>query len=484
MRRIGNADRIVIIGGGISGLSSAFYLQREAERQGRTVQLTIVDGAPALGGKINTLQRDGFVIERGPDSFLARKLPIIELAKELGIADELTAQNQNGKTSYIRKDGELHPMPKGLVLGIPTDLEAFMESGLVSEEGKRRALQDLELPSNAPEGDESLGGFLSRRIGSEIVKSISEPLLAGIYAGDLSKLSIQATFPQFADAERLHGSLIRGTQLQQQNKPPQAAPDGLPEEVKGSVFLSFKQGLSTMVHALDQALAGAERKLGTKATAIQRNDREDRADMARYEVVLESGEQLQADAIIVTAQAYHTADLLAPLIDVTELRTIDYVSVANVVMAFDKETFGISFAGSGFLVPQSEGLRITACTWTSTKWLHTSPDDKVLLRCYVGRAGNEQAALLPDEELKQAVLEDIRTTMGITAEPIFTEITRLPRSMPQYPVGHLDNIKSLRTRMAEELPGVYATGAAFGGVGLPDCIKDAKAAAAETLARL
>ncbi|WP_265525128.1 protoporphyrinogen oxidase [Paenibacillus sp. JDR-2] len=482
MRRIGMVDRIVVIGGGISGLSSAFYLQREAERQGKQVKLTIVDGAPVLGGKINTLQRDGFVIEKGPDSFLSRKLPIIELAKELGIENELTAQNENGKTSYIMKGGKLHPMPKGMVLGIPTNLDTFMQTTLLSDEGKARSLLDLEMPRAAPEGDESLGDFLSRRIGAEIVKHISEPLLAGIYAGDLSKLSIQATFPQFAEAERQYGSLIRGTQMQQKNKAPHQAPDYLPEELKNSVFLSFKEGLSTMVHALDQALQSVERRLGDAVVAINPLNGEDAA--SNYEVVLESGEVVPADHVLVTVPAFHAADLLEPLVDVTELRAINYVSVANVVMAFEKSTFDRAFDGSGFLVPRSEGLRITACTWTSNKWLHTSPEDKVLLRCYVGRAGDEEVAMLPDDELKKAVLEDIQKVLGIDAVPVFTEITRLPRSMPQYPVGHLENTAALRDRLAEELPGVYVTGAAFGGVGLPDCIRSGKEAALEILSTL
>ncbi|NIK24713.1 protoporphyrinogen oxidase [Paenibacillus lupini] len=482
MRRIGMIDRIVVIGGGISGLSSAFYLQREAERQGKKVQITIVDGAPVLGGKINTLQRDGFVIERGPDSFLSRKLPIIELAKELGIENELTAQNVNGKTSYIMRDGKLHPMPKGMVLGIPTNLDTFMQTTLLSDEGKERSLKDLEMPSEAPEGDESLGDFLSRRIGPEIVKHISEPLLAGIYAGDLSKLSIQATFPQFAEAERKYGSLIRGTQMQQQNKAPQQSPDYLPEEIKSSVFLSFKEGLSTMVDALDQALQSVERRMGEEVVEIKPLDDGDAS--ARYEVVLASGEVIPADHVLVTVPAFRAADLLEPLVDVSELRAINYVSVANVVMAFEKSTFNATFDGSGFLVPRAEGLRITACTWTSNKWLHTSPDDKVLLRCYVGRSGEEESAKLPDEELKQAVLEDIQKVLGINAVPIFTEITRLPRSMPQYPVGHLEKTVTFRERLSEQLPGVFVTGAAFGGVGLPDCIKSGKETVSAILATL
>jgi oxygen-dependent protoporphyrinogen oxidase len=485
MRRIGEPDRIVVIGGGISGLSSAFYLQREAERLGKEIHLTIVDGAPVLGGKINTLQRDGFVIEKGPDSFLARKLAIIDLATELGLTDELTTTNPGAKKTYILHQKKLHPMPAGLVLGVPTEMKPFLKTGLVSWGGKLRALMDFALPARKVKGDESLGGFLERRVGTQIMTQIAEPLLAGIYAGDLRKLSIQATFPQFAASEQKHGSLIRG--MQHNRKAGSAA---LPAVAKGGTFLTFKGGLTTVVNALDKALSSAERRLGVKVAEIRdeqraaakETEREREIGQARYNVILENGEQLPADRIVMTAPAYNAADLLEPLTNVSELRAIHYVSVANVVMAFDKATFGLEFDGSGFLVPRSEGLSITACTWTSSKWLHTSPDDKVLLRCYVGRAGDEEKAKLPDAELIAAVRSDIKTTMGITAEPLFTEITRLYRSMPQYPVGHLDNVKRLRARLAQELPGVWITGAAFDGVGLPDCIRQGKEAAKAILA--
>ncbi|OME86975.1 protoporphyrinogen oxidase [Paenibacillus sp. FSL A5-0031] len=481
MRRIGKPDRIVIIGGGISGLSSAFYLQREAERQGRELEITIVDGAPALGGKINTLQRDGFVIEKGPDSFLARKLAIIDLAEELGITDELTTTNPGAKKTYILHQRKLFPMPAGLVLGVPTEIGPFVKTGLLSWGGKLRALMDLVLPVRKEQSDESLGGFLERRVGNQVMRRIAEPLLAGIYAGDLKKLSLQATFPQFAASERKHGSLIRGMQ---HNRKVSAAAGALPAVAKGGTFLTFKGGLSSLVNALDKALSKVQRRLSTKVVEIKRCADQavsSASEGARYEVVLDSGETLWADRIVMTAPAYNAAELLAPLTEVNELRAINYVSVANVVLAFDKATFGLDFDGSGFVVPRSEGLQITACTWTSNKWLHSSPDDKVLLRCYVGRSGDEESVRLPDAELIKAVRRDIEETMGIKAEPLFVEITRLPRSMPQYPVGHVENMKQLRGRFERELPGVWITGAAFDGVGLPDCIRQGKEAAQELL---
>lgn len=471
MRSADTIDRIVIIGGGISGLSSAFYVQREAERQGKEIAITIVEGAQTFGGKINTLRRDGFVIEKGPDSFLARKLAIVNLAKELGLEDELTATNPAAKKTYIMHRKKLYPMPPGLVLGIPTEIMPFARTGLLSWGGKLRALMDLVLPAKPAEGDESLGGFLERRVGTEVMRRIAEPLLAGIYAGDLKKLSLRATFPQFGESERKFGSLIRGMQHNRK-----AAAANAAAAAKGSTFLTFRGGLSSLVETLIKSLenSGVELRSGVKAERLDKLEQ-------GYSVVLASGESLQADRIIVTAPAFAAADLLAPHTEVGELRGIRYVSVANVVMAFDKRTFGLDFDGSGFVVPRSEGLHITACTWTSSKWLHSSPEDKVLLRCYVGHSEDQESVKLPDDQLLAAVRRDIRETMGITAEPLFTEITRLNHSMPQYPVGHVSRMNALRERLAEQLPGVWVTGAAFDGVGLPDCIRQGKEAAQAVL---
>ncbi|MBW7476172.1 protoporphyrinogen oxidase [Paenibacillus oenotherae] len=510
MRRSREQDSLVVIGGGISGLSSAFYLLAQAQARGRQAHVTIVDPAPRLGGKINTLKRDGFVIERGPDSFLARKQPMIDLARELGIEYELTGTNPEAKKTYILHRGKLHPMPPGLVLGIPTEIAPFAKTSLLTWGGKLRALMDFVLPARKETGDESLGGFLERRLGTEVMERIAEPLLAGIYAGDLRRLSLQATFPQFGEAERKRGSLIRGMRASRRaGANTAAAPSSLPGAAGKSVFLTFKGGLSTIVAALDEALSGAERKLGVKAVEIvdraQRQSQEAGALPSgyakpvgeeaagdayvagagpRYEVVLSNGETLEADGIVVTTPAYDAAELLGSHVNTEALEAVRYVSVANVVMAFDKAALGRQFDGSGFVVPRSEGTTITACTWTSAKWLHTSPGDKVLLRCYVGRSGDEEIVDLPDDQLAEAVRHDMREIMGITAVPLFTEITRLHRSMPQYPVGHLQHTAAMRKELESVLPGVWVTGAAFDGVGLPDCIRQGKEAAIRVYEKL
>jgi oxygen-dependent protoporphyrinogen oxidase len=474
--------RILIAGGGITGLSAAYYAQKFAKQRGLSCRITLVEKAPVLGGKIHTMYRDGFVIEKGPDSFLARKLPIIDLTRDLGLEGELTGLNPQAKKTYILRKGRLHRMPPGLVLGIPTEIAPFMKTGLISPLGKARAALDMVLPKRNSTDDESLGRFLERRLGKEVLNNIAEPLLAGIYAGDTHALSLKATFPQFQEMEQKHRSLILGMMASRKNAQQEAAK--LPAAAKGSAFLTYKKGLQTLVEALVAVLNEEGVELKTKETVTSF----EKLDDGTYRVTLQGaegdGRAHTVDGIILTLPAYATARLLTGLPAAKSLADIDYISVANVILAFDEKEVDCRMDGSGFLVPRTEGLTITACTWTSVKWLHTAPEGKILLRCYVGRSGEEDWVKLSDEELVQAVRKDIRTILGIAAEPLFYEVTRLPESMPQYPVGHLDNIAELRKQLEAFLPGVYATGAGFQGVGLPDCIRQGKETAEQLVCKL
>lgn len=471
MRSTEAMDTVAIIGGGISGLSSAFYLQEEARRSGKKLNIVLIEKSDKLGGKINTLQKEGFVIEKGPDSFLSRKRAIIELAEDVGIADELVTINPQASKTYIVSDGKLHTIPKGLVLGIPTDMIAFLQSTLVSAQGKWEALKDIFKPAEPIKDDESLGLFLERRIGREIVEKIAEPLLAGIYAGDLRQLSLKATFPYFAEYEQQYNSIILGSR---DNRRKQA------EANKGKVpptFMTFKRGLSSLVNAVQEKLEDVTIKLNSGVNKLEKSDN-------GYIVHLDDGTTLDTKAVIMTTPAFHAKTLLSPYVDTAALDHIRYVSVANVVMAFNKNELGIDFDGSGFLVPHSENMHITACTWTSKKWLHTAPDDKVLMRCYVGHSDDQQSILLDDDALIEAVKADIKKLLPIKAEPIFTEITRLNSSMPQYPVGHVQATAALFEQLEEKLNGVFVTGAAFDGVGLPDCIRQGKQVAMEVMKKM
>ncbi|AIQ40704.1 protoporphyrinogen oxidase [Paenibacillus sp. FSL R7-0297] len=477
----GSPRKVVIIGGGLSGLSAAYYVRKFYREAGIQPEIILVEKDKCLGGKIETLHRDGFVIEKGPDSFLARKTAMVDLARELELDHELVTTNPNAKKTYILQRGKLHPMPAGLVLGIPTELKPFLKSGLVSFSGKMRAMMDFILPPRRSSEDESLGDLIERRLGTEVLENMTEPLLAGIYAGDMRKISLQATFPQFGEVERQYGSLIRGMTT---GRKPAETHTG----TKKSAFLTFRQGLQSLVHALIHDLQDAQQRTGTGAVSIKVRSgagvSAEASTAPRYEVELDNGELLQADDVYVTVQNFAAAELLRPHVDVSALNAVNYVSVANVVMAFTKKDIVTEYDGSGFLVPRKEGRNITACTWTSTKWLHTSPDDKVLLRCYVGRSGDEQNVDLPDEALAELVRKDLKEIMGITAAPLFTEITRLRHSMPQYPVGHPGRIAGLRSELEEKLPGVYAFGAGYDGIGMPDCIKQAKLTAETAAAHL
>ncbi|MFD1886347.1 protoporphyrinogen oxidase [Paenibacillus wenxiniae] len=455
---------IIIIGGGITGLSSAFYVRKYFREQGLHPHITVVEQSGSLGGKVHTLHRDGFVIEKGPDSYLARKTAMTELAEEVGLGDELTTTNPNAKKTYILHDGKLHPMPSGLVLGIPTELRPFMESDLISMDGKIRALEDFLLPAKMDGEDESLGDFIERRLGKEVLENVTEPLLAGIYAGDTRKLSLQATFPQFGAVEREYGSLIKGMST---GRKPVETHTG----TKKSAFFTFKRGLQSLTEKLQETLSpDVDFRLHTGANSIVYNN-------SMYTVALSDGTTLEAEHVIVTVPAFAAAPLLKGHADTTALERINYVSVANVVMAFDRKHIETEYDGSGFLVPRKEGRTITACTWTSTKWLHTSPDDRVLMRFYVGRDGQEEIVEQTDEQITACVLKDMRELMGIDAQPLFTEITRLRRSMPQYPVGHIDSIQNMRSELEQQRPGLLLLGAGYDGVGLPDCIRTARDAA-------
>ncbi|MBP2112890.1 MULTISPECIES: protoporphyrinogen oxidase [Paenibacillus] len=469
--------KVVIIGGGLSGLSAAFYIRKFYREAAVQPEITLIEKDKVLGGKIETLHRDGFVIEKGPDSFLARKTAMVDLARELELDHELVSTNPNAKKTYILQRGKLHPMPAGLVLGIPTELKPFLKSGLVSFGGKMRAMMDFVLPPRRSAEDESLGDLIERRLGTEVLENMTEPLLAGIYAGDMRKISLQATFPQFGEVERQYGSLIRGMTT---GRKPVETHTG----TKKSAFLTFRQGLQSLVHALIHELQDVRQLTGTGAKSIRVLGGAGSSGAARYEVELEGGELLEADDIYITVQNFAAAELLRPHVDVSALDAVNYVSVANVVLAFTRQDIVTEYDGSGFLVPRKEGRNITACTWTSTKWLHTSPDDKVLLRCYVGRSGDEQNVELPDDALAELVRKDLKEIMGITAAPLFTEITRLRSSMPQYPVGHPGRIAGLRSELAQKLPGVYAFGAGYDGIGMPDCIKQAKLTAETAAASL
>ncbi|ASS74789.1 protoporphyrinogen oxidase [Tumebacillus algifaecis] len=474
---------VVVIGGGITGMSTAYYLEQKAREQGIALQVYLLEADDKLGGKVQTVRRDGFVIEAGPDSFLARKPAGVKLCRELGIDDELVGTNPNARKTYILHQGKLHRIPQGLNIGVPTQFVPFATTGLLSWGGKLRAGLDLIKPKSERKGDESLGAFLERRLGNEVVDRLAEPLLAGIYAGDLRKLSMRATFPQYEQLEQKYGSLIRGMLAQakeakaQANAATQAEGAAAVRPLPNSVFLTFNTGLHRLIERLEAAYEHTEVRKNTRVEQVEARTE------GGYSVRMDNGSTLEADAVVITTSTYDAAGILPSSFSAkTQLTHVPYVSVATVVFAFDQGVIDFPFDASGFVVPKKEGRTITAATWTSSKWLHTAQDGKVLMRFYVGRGGDEAIVDEPDEEIIRRVRIDLKETMGITADPSFSIVTRWRRAMPQYTVGHLDRIKTFVEQAESEMPGVYFAGGGYTGLGIPDCIAQGTTTAEQVLA--
>ncbi len=454
-------NHVIIIGGGIAGLATAYYLQQ----QPNPPSYTLIERAPRLGGKIVTNTGDGFVIEGGPDSFISQKPWAYQLCKALGLEDRLVGTNDERRKTYVVHKGGLKPLPDGVMLIIPTRFMPFALSPLISPLGKLRMGLDLFIPPKTDDSDESLADFITRRLGREALDKIAEPLMAGIYVADPFHLSLKSTFPRFIALEQKYGSLIKGMLAQMKAR---AMHKNGADKPKLSLFMTLRGGLTELVDALTAQLSG-EILTGQAVTGIEYTP----ADSAPWQVRLADGQTRRADALIVATPAPPAADLLEPHSPALaqKLREIRYLSTVTVTLAFKRDEFSHPLDGFGFVVPKSENRRLMACTWLTTKFNHRAPDDHVLLRVFVGGYKNEELVALSDEELLKLVQEELRELMGVTAQPTRTEIYRWPNGNAQYDVGHLERIAEIEELAREVLPNLYFTGSAFRGVGLPDCIR-------------
>lgn len=462
-------QKVIIIGGGAAGLTAAYYLQKEVREKNLPIEILLIEASHRLGGKMQTVVRDGFTIERGPDSFLARKTSMIRLAKEVGMEDQLVP-NSTGK-SYVLVNEKLYPMPGGSIMGIPTQVGPFMTTGLFSVPGKLRAAADFILPRSESGRDQSLGKFFRRRLGDEVVENLIEPLLSGIYAGDIDQMSLMATFPQFYEVEQKHRSLILGMKKTTPSQPKQ--PAAQTKSNKGG-FLTFITGLQSFAEAIESKLDQQSILKGHRVENIAKSN-------DKYEVFLNNGEMLLADSIIAATPHKVTQSMFSEYGFFDPLKSVPSTSVATVALAFPAEAIKQDIDGTGFVVSRNNDYSITACTWTHKKWEHSTPKGKVLLRCYVGRAGDETIVDLSDDQIIKIVLDDLKKTMDITMNPDFSVVSRWKNAMPQYTVGHKQRMAAILKGMERELPGVFLAGASYGGVGVPDCIDQGEAAVKNVL---
>jgi oxygen-dependent protoporphyrinogen oxidase len=475
---------LTIIGGGIAGLAAAYYASKQNHPP---FTITLIEQADYWGGKLVTerVSMDGgqFVIEGGPDTFVVTKPWGLRLCKELGLSERLRGTNPDNKKTYILKNDKLHELPGGLTMMIPTEFAPMIRTGLLSWPAKARMGLDFFLPPASENGDETMGAFVTRRLGRAAYESLIEPLMSGIYAGDGDKLSLQATLPYLKDLELKYGGLVKGALAVRKERAKKSRSNGkAPQATPGSrsIFLTPLTGLAEIVEVLVAEIqeAGVDLRLNTTARRIQFNP----LNPSSWAITLDSGEQLETDAVILATPAYVSGALIggfAPELG-AELNAIEYVSTATVTMAFPERDLPNPLDGYGYVIPRREAREALACTWTSTKFPHRAPEGYALLRVFVGRAGQENQIAWDDRALMTIALEELERTLNITSQPSLTRIYRWEKAMPQYNLGHIARLEWIDSGL-ECWPGLALAGNGYQGIGIPDCIHSGELAVEKIL---
>ena len=454
---------VLIVGGGIAGLAAAYELRV------RGIRFQLLERATRVGGVILTEEVDGFTIDAGPDSLLVQKPAAIALCRDLGLDERLFPTN-TPRTAYVLRGGVLHPLPEASILGIPTTLWPLAQTGLFTLTGKARMAAELAVPRRRDPSDESIGAFMRRRFGAEAVAYLAEPLLAGIHAGDVERLSMRALFPALVDAERRYGSVIRAFRTMR----PAGSGEG--------AFRSLPGGIGELVAAIVRALPVGSVRTATATATVERDHLTD-----SFRVRTEAGDVITARSVIVATPAWVAADQIAAIdAELAALcRSIRYTSTATVVLSYLRSSVHHPLGGSGFVAPRVERTPLMAASWVSSKWPHRAPPGQVLLRAFLGGAYDPDALARGDDELIETAERELSGILGITGLRGMAMVYRWPRASAQHEVGHVDRMAAIDRRLAR-WPGLYLTGSGFRGVGIPDCVADARAtaaAAAQHLAR-
>lgn len=472
-----SARRVLVAGGGITGLAAAYRLLETARAEGRALEVTVLEERARFGGVIQTERHGEFVLDAGPDSFLTTKPQARALCQELGLGGELVETRSENRRVLVRHEQGLHELPEGLMLAIPTRIVPLLRSRLFTWPGKLRMGLDLLIPPRRDEGDESMAAFLRRRLGAEALRRLGEPLMAGIYAGDAETLSIRSTFPQLVELERKHGSLIRGALSQRRaarGKPPPAA------------FNALRGGMGDLPAALVKAIESRGGRLlrGRRLTALSPSGEGSAAHLSA-EVSGEAGDELfAADDVLLALPAFASADVVQHLDAelAAELRDIPYLSSATVALAFPRSAVRHPLDALGLIVPRDQAAQAMAATFISSKWAHRAPADAVLLRLFFGGSRDPDVLHHGDEVLVERARREVRSLLGIDAEPLLSRVFRYQRASAQPLVGHAARLGRLRAAAART-PGLHLAAGGLDGVGIPDCIRQADAAAKAILGR-
>ena len=462
--------KLVVVGGGVTALAAAHRAMELARERRVDLDVRVVEARRRLGGTIVTERADGFLVEAGPDSFLSEKPWALALCRRLGVEDRLVRTDDRFRRVFVWFRGRLHPLPDGFQLLAPTRLAPFATSSLFSWRGKARMALDLVLPRGGGAlgggDDESLGAFVRRRLGAEALERVAQPLVAGIYTADPEELSVAATMPRFVEVERRHRSVILGLRrgLAQ-------APLSGTSGARWSLFVTFADGMQTLVSTLADRLPDSAVVLGQRVAALEREG-------ARWRVTTADGVRFDADRVILAAEAHVCARLLRyvdPALAML-LGEIEYAGAATVSLGYRRADVPHPLDGFGFVVPRSEGKALLAATFSSVKYPGRAPAGHALIRCFMGGALDAEALREDDEGLVARARRELGAALGVTAEPVLVRASRWPASMPQYRVGHLARVEAIE-RCAAALPSLHLTGAAYRGVGIADCVRSGEAAA-------
>jgi oxygen-dependent protoporphyrinogen oxidase len=461
--------KLVVVGGGITGLAAAHRATEVARERGIMLDLTLIESRERLGGSIASERVDGFLVEAGPDSFLSEKPWALALCRRLGVEDRLVRTDDRFRKVFVWHRGRLHPLPDGFQLLAPTALLPFATSSLFSLPGKLRMALDLVLPRGVAD-DESLGAFVRRRLGAEALERVAQPLVAGIYTADPDDLSLTATMPRFIELERKERSVILGLRRGLRRAP-------LPgtSGARWSLFVTFAGGMEELVTTLTGKLPAGAVVLKQRVSALQREG-------AGWRVATAEGGRFEADRVILATEAHATARLtryLDPAL-ATLLEEIPYASAATVSLGYRRADVPHGLDGFGFVVPRTEGKALLAATFSSAKYPGRAPEGHVLIRGFLGGMLNSAILTEDDEALVTRARAELREALGIAAPPVLTRLHRWPASMPQYRVGHLARVETIE-RVSGALPGLSLAGAAYRGVGIADCVRSGEAAAEQAL---
>lgn len=444
---------VVVIGGGITGLSTAFYLNKFIQKSQMDINIILIEASDKLGGKIRTIHQDDFIIESGADSIVTRKTNVAPLIEELGIQDEVV-YNATG-ISYIYTEGQLKQIPKDAVFGIPLSIESLATTELISAEGKVEALKDIYTPNDRFTKNDSVGDFLEAFLGKELVEKQISPVLSGVYSGKLSELTIASTLPYLIDYKNEYGSIIQGLSA---NK----------AKFQGNgnkKFMSFKGGVSTLIDTMEQRLSHTEIIKGVRAESIEKIG-------DQYRVTLANGRTVDTDFVVLSTMHSTAQSLLQDDELNVEFDQLFNSSLISVYLGFDIPDRQLPANGTGFITANSDDVLCNACTWTSRKWEHTSGQQRLLVRLFYKSAGPHYDSLvkLTEEELLKVALKDIQTSLGITGAPVAYDVTKWHDVMPNYHIRHHQIVEALEKKMAESYPNVILAGCSYYGVGIPDCI--------------